>query len=303
MAKTPDNIRGALALATCSLLAPGAAQSAAGDADAWDVDSAVLFYSEKDRVDVVEPAFTARKDLGNDEYLTIRGTLDTMTGASPNGATTTDRVQTFTGASGNKTYTVPANTLPTVEFRAARVALGADWEKPGDRRTRAIIGGNVSLESDYFSFGASQRRRKRGHGQPLTKKTGLPLDPYFSGTKIAWLLDNVPGARRRAEAGELLAGTIDCFLLWRLTGGRVHATDATNASRTLLYNIAKQAWDDELLKILRVPRRMLPDVRDCAADFGATDPAVLGAAVPVLCIAGDHPAATIGQACFRPGLG
>lgn len=155
MAKTPDNIRGALALATCSLLVPGAAQSAA---DAWDVDSAVLFYSEKDRVDVVEPAFTAKKDLGNDESLTVHGTLDTMTGASPNGATTTGQVQTFTGASGNKTYTVPANTLPTVEFRDARVAVGADWEQPRDRRTRDITGGNVSIESDYFSLGGSRTR-------------------------------------------------------------------------------------------------------------------------------------------------
>jgi glycerol kinase len=133
-------------------------------------------------------------------------------------------------------------------------------------------------------------------------KTGLLLDPYFSGTKIAWILDNVSGARARAERGELLFGTVDCYLLWRLTGGKVHATDATNASRTLLFNIHDGAWDDELLKILRVPRAMLPDVRDCATLFGETDPALLGGAIAVRGIAGDQQAATIGQACFAPGM-
>lgn len=161
---------------------------------------------------------------------------------------------------------------------------------------------NAIVWQDRRTASLCQRLKKGGHEKTFTRKTGLLLDPYFSGTKIAWLLDKIPGARRRAEAGELLAGTIDCFLLWRLTGGRVHATDATNASRTLLFDIAAQAWDDELLAILRVPRAMLPQVRDCAADFGTTDAAILGAAVPVLGIAGDQQAATIGQACFRPGM-
>ncbi|MCA3554789.1 glycerol kinase GlpK [Aestuariivirga sp.] len=139
--------------------------------------------------------------------------------------------------------------------------------------------------------------------EPLfSQKTGLLLDPYFSGTKIRWLLDNVKGARARAEAGELAFGTIDCFLIWRLTGGRVHATDATNASRTLLYNIHTGDWDAELLRLLDIPKNLLPEVKDCAADFGATDPALFGAAVPIRGVAGDQQAATIGQACFEPGM-
>ena len=141
-----------------------------------------------------------------------------------------------------------------------------------------------------------------GHEAMVTAKTGLLLDPYFSGTKIAWILDAVPGARQRAERGELAFGTIDSFLLWRLTCGKVHATDATNASRTLLLNIHTGAWDDDLLALLRVPRVMLPEVRDCATEFGVTDASVLGAAVPVRGIAGDQHAAAIGQACFLPGM-
>jgi glycerol kinase len=170
-----------------------------------------------------------------------------------------------------------------------------------DRTTGAPIH-NAIVWQDRRTAPLCQRLKNEGLEKTFTKKTGLLLDPYFSGTKIAWLLDKVRGARKRAERGELLAGTIDSFLLWRLTGGRVHATDATNASRTLLFNIATQEWDDELLEILRVPRRMLPEVKDCGADFGTTDPAILGAAVPVLGVAGDQQAATIGQACFRPGM-
>ncbi|MCX5580856.1 glycerol kinase GlpK [Kaistia terrae] len=136
----------------------------------------------------------------------------------------------------------------------------------------------------------------------LTEKTGLLLDPYFSGTKIAWILDSVPGARERAERGELAFGTVDSFLLWRLTGGQVHATDATNASRTMLFNIRTGEWDDELLALLRVPRAVLPEVKDSAADFGVTDPSVIGASIRIAGIAGDQHAATLGQACFKPGM-
>jgi glycerol kinase len=139
--------------------------------------------------------------------------------------------------------------------------------------------------------------------EPLfTRKTGLLLDPYFSGTKLSWLLDNVRGARKAAERGEILFGTIDAFLVWRLTGGKVHATDATNASRTLLFNIARNEWDGELLKILRVPAAMLPAVKDCADDFGMTDKSHFGASIPIRGVAGDQHAATIGQACFEPGM-
>ncbi len=136
----------------------------------------------------------------------------------------------------------------------------------------------------------------------LAEKTGLLLDPYFSATKIAWLLDHIPGARARAERGELAFGTIDSWLIWNLTGGRVHATDATNASRTLLFNLKTQDWDDELLAFFKVPRALLPEIKDCAADFGRTDPALLGHAIPIRGVAGDQQAATVGQACFSPGM-
>ena len=144
--------------------------------------------------------------------------------------------------------------------------------------------------------------RAAGDEDLVTAKTGLLLDPYFSATKIAWILDNVDGAREKAERGDLAFGTVDCFLLWRLTGGRVHATDATNASRTMLFDIHSQSWDDELLDLFRVPRSLLPEVRDCAAHFGDTDAELLGRAIPVTGIAGDQQAAAVGQACFSPGM-
>ena len=134
----------------------------------------------------------------------------------------------------------------------------------------------------------------------IRAKTGLLCDPYFSGTKIAWILDNVPGARKRAESGDLAFGTVDCYLLWKLTGGKVHATDATNASRTMLYNIVEQKWDDELLKILGVPKAILPEVKDNVADFGSTD--LFGKTITIGGMAGDQQAALIGQACFAEGM-
>jgi glycerol kinase len=136
----------------------------------------------------------------------------------------------------------------------------------------------------------------------VRERTGLLLDPYFSGTKIAWLLDAVPGARERAARGELACGTIDTFLLWRLTGGRVHATDVTNASRTLLFDVHRQCWDEELLARLRVPRELLPQVRASSEVYGTTDPQLFGRALPIAGIAGDQQAALIGQACFEPGM-
>ncbi|MEZ5923675.1 MAG: glycerol kinase GlpK [Hyphomicrobiaceae bacterium] len=147
-----------------------------------------------------------------------------------------------------------------------------------------------------------ERLKADGHERTIAAKTGLLLDPYFSGTKIAWMLDSIDGARTRAERGELLFGTVDSFLLWRLTGGAVHATDATNASRTLLYDIHEGVWDEDLLKLLRVPRAMLPEVRDSAGDFGTTLPDILGRPVPIRGIAGDQQAAVVGQACFEPGM-
>ncbi|MEZ5816316.1 MAG: glycerol kinase GlpK [Hyphomicrobiaceae bacterium] len=139
--------------------------------------------------------------------------------------------------------------------------------------------------------------------EPMVReRTGLVIDPYFSATKIAWILDNVDGARAAAEAGHLAFGTVDTFLIWRLTGGRVHATDATNASRTLLYDIRKGAWDEDLLKLFRVPRALLPEIRDSAGEFGTTEAGLLGATVPLRGVAGDQQAATLGQACFEPGM-
>ncbi len=146
------------------------------------------------------------------------------------------------------------------------------------------------------------RLKSEGHEAAVIDKTGLLLDPYFSATKLHWLLENVPGARQRAKEGGLRFGTIDTFLLWRLTGGKVHRTDATNASRTLLVNIHTQQWDPDLLALLDIPASLLPKVLDCAAEFGVSEPGLLGAAIPITGMAGDQQAAMIGQACFHPGM-
>lgn len=140
-----------------------------------------------------------------------------------------------------------------------------------------------------------------GHGAAVQAATGLLLDPYFSATKIAWILDQVDGARDRAKRGELAFGTVDSWLIWRLTGGQVHATDATNASRTSLFNIGSNSWDAAMLDLFKVPASMLPEVKDCADDFGVTDAAHFGRDIPILGVAGDQQSATIGQACFAPG--
>ncbi|ODT65930.1 MAG: glycerol kinase [Pelagibacterium sp. SCN 63-23] len=161
---------------------------------------------------------------------------------------------------------------------------------------------NAIVWQDRRTAPLCARLRKDGHEKLVTRKTGLLLDPYFSGTKVKWLLDKVKGARRRAEKGELAFGTIDAFLIWRLTGGKVHATDATNAGRTLLYDIGRNRWDEELCALLDVPMAILPEVKDCADDFGVTAETLFGAAIPILGVAGDQHAATIGQACFAPGM-
>lgn len=145
------------------------------------------------------------------------------------------------------------------------------------------------------------RLQSEGHEPLINQRTGLLIDPYFSATKLRWVLDNVAGTRERAERGELRFGTIDSFLLWRLTGGRVHRTDATNASRTMLFNIHNQQWDEDLLQLLDIPRSLLPEVLDNAADFGQTDAALFGASLPIAAMAGDQQAALVGQACFAPG--
>jgi glycerol kinase len=147
-----------------------------------------------------------------------------------------------------------------------------------------------------------EQLRGAGAEAMVRRKTGLLLDPYFSGTKIRWLLDNVPGVRERAEAGTLAFGTVDSWMAWRLSGGRRHVTDATNASRTLLYDIREGRWDDELLDLFGVPRTLLPEVVDSSGVIGETDPALLGAAVPIAGMAGDQQAALFGQACTRRGM-
>jgi glycerol kinase len=143
--------------------------------------------------------------------------------------------------------------------------------------------------------------RESGHEHEITVKTGLVLDPYFSASKIAWLLEHVAGARAAAEAGKLAFGTIDTFLLWRLTGGKVHATDASNAARTLLFDIGKGEWDADLCRMFGVPENLLPRVRDNCCEFGVTAADLFGAPIPILGMAGDQQAATVGQGCFKPG--
>lgn len=144
--------------------------------------------------------------------------------------------------------------------------------------------------------------REAGHGPMITERTGLLIDPYFSSTKVKWILDHVEGARARAAQGDLLFGTVDSFLIWKLTGGAVHATDATNAARTMLYDIRKGRWSKTICDLLDIPMEMLPEVKDCAADFGHTETDYFGASIPICGVAGDQQAATVGQACFKPGM-
>ena len=171
------------------------------------------------------------------------------------------------------------------------------WERSTGRAVHRAI-----VWQDRRTADLCARLKAAGHEKSFAATTGLLLDPYFSGTKLAWLLANVPDAADKAARGELAFGTVDTFLLWRLTGGKVHATDATNASRTLLLDIHDGCWDDRLLRILDVPRSVLPTVLDSSAAFGATDPEIFGAAIPIYGIAGDQQAAMIGQACFAPGM-
>ncbi|MES2368850.1 MAG: glycerol kinase GlpK [Pseudomonadota bacterium] len=169
-----------------------------------------------------------------------------------------------------------------------------------DRRTGQSVY-NAIVWQDRRTAGLCDELRAAGHEALFQRKTGLVLDAYLSGTKLRWILDNVPDARCRAEAGELAFGTIDSWLLWKLSGGTLHVTDATNASRTLLFDIAQQAWDDELLACMRVPRAMLPEVRDSSDVYGDTD--LLGAGcIPIAGMAGDQHAALLGQACTQRGM-
>jgi glycerol kinase len=170
------------------------------------------------------------------------------------------------------------------------------WDK---RTGKAIY--NAVVWQDRRTAERCRVLRSAGLEGDITSRTGLLLDPYFSATKLEWLLENVPGARARAEAGELAFGTVDSWLLWKLTDGAVHATDATNASRTMLLNLKSLAWDQDLLTLFNIPRAMLPEVRDSAGLFGRTAAKLFGAPIAILGVAGDQQAAAIGQACFEPG--
>lgn len=191
--------------------------------------------------------------------------------------------------------------LPATQVAAIGIANQREtaviWERVSGRAMHRAI-----VWQDRRTAQACQRLRDAGHEPMVSAKTGLLLDPYFSATKIAWMLDAVPNARAAADNGQLCFGTIDSWLLWKLTGGRTHATDATNASRTLLFDIVTQAWDDELLRLFDVPRALLPEVRDSNAHYGVTDAALLGAALPIHSVLGDQQAALVGQACFAPGM-
>ncbi|MCW5693890.1 MAG: glycerol kinase GlpK [Pseudolabrys sp.] len=204
-------------------------------------------------------------------------------------------------------------TVAVVRDAIAKVGLAADdiaaigitnqrettvvWDRASGRPIH-----NAIVWQDRRTAEFCDRLRAGGHEGAIAAKTGLVIDPYFSASKIAWLLDHVEGARASAEAGRLAFGTIDSFLLWRLTGGKVHASDASNAARTSLLDISSAQWDDDLCRLFGVPASMLPEVRDCAGPFGVTEPGLFGAAIPVLGMAGDQQAATVGQGCFAPGM-
>ncbi|MEM7497089.1 MAG: glycerol kinase GlpK [Pseudomonadota bacterium] len=171
------------------------------------------------------------------------------------------------------------------------------WEKAtGKQVHRAVVW------QDRRTSELAAKLRDAGHEPMVTERTGLLLDPYFSGTKLSWILDAVPGARDAARRGELLFGTVDSYIIWRLTDGKVHATDATNACRTMLYNIHEGRWDEAMLRLLDIPEAMLPEIRDSNGDFGETRPDLFGRPIPIQGVAGDQQAATIGQACFSPGM-
>ncbi len=204
-------------------------------------------------------------------------------------------------------------TIATVRAAMARAGLGArDIAGIGitNQRETTVIWDRATGKPIHNAIVWQDRRtadfcdalRSSGHEPEIAAKTGLLLDPYFSASKIAWLLDHVEGARAKAAAGRLAFGTIDCFLLWRLTGGKAHATDASNAARTSLFDIGSGQWDDGLCRMFGVPQGLLPGVRDCAGEFGETVPDLFGAAVRILGMAGDQQAATVGQGCFAPGM-
>ncbi len=191
--------------------------------------------------------------------------------------------------------------LQASDIRAAGITNQRETTLVWNRRTGRPIH-NAIVWQDRRAEPLCARLREQGHEALIQSRTGLRIDAYFSATKLCWLLDEVPGARAAAEAGELAFGTVDSWLIWQLTGGRSHVTDVTNASRTMLFNVRSNDWDDDLLELLRIPRALLPRVQPSASDFGRTDAALLGAAIPIGGVAGDQQSALFGQACFSAGL-
>ncbi|NLZ70785.1 MAG: glycerol kinase GlpK [Clostridiaceae bacterium] len=190
--------------------------------------------------------------------------------------------------------------VPTGAFAALGITNQRETTIIWDRHTGEPIY-NAIVWQCRRSADHCRELQQSGYAEMIRAKTGLVIDPYFSASKITWMLDNVPGARERAERGDLLFGTVDTWLIWQLTGGRVHATDVSNASRTMLFNIHDLCWDDELLKIFRVPRPLLPNVLPSSALYGHTDPEIFGHSIPITGVAGDQQGALFGQVCFRPG--
>ena len=192
--------------------------------------------------------------------------------------------------------------IETADIAAIGITNQRETTIVWDRHTgRAVY--NAIVWQDRRTADYCRHLKQAGHEPTLISKTGLLLDPYFSATKLNWVLENVDGVRAHAEAGDLLFGTVDTYLIWRLTGGDSHVTDATNAARTMMYNIVEGCWDDALLALFNIPRRMLPEVRDSSGHFGTTRPDLFGGArIPILGVAGDQQAATVGQACFQPGM-
>jgi len=211
-----------------------------------------------------------------------------------------------------------ANEIWETTLRSCRTALNKAGVEASDiacigitnQRETTIVWDRITGEPIYQAIVWQDRRtsdycqslRDAGHSDFVQQKTGLLLDPYFSATKVRWILDNVEGARSRAERGELAFGTVDSFLLWKLTDGSAHATDASNASRTMLFNIRDQQWDKELLELFSIPESILPEVKDSAADFGVCAPGLFGHDIPITGILGDQQAAAFGQGCFQPGM-
>ena len=211
-----------------------------------------------------------------------------------------------------------ANEIWTTTLRSCRTAIANAKVDASDiacigitnQRETTVVWDRNTGEPVYHAIVWQDRRtsefcqqlRDQGQSETIQHKTGLLLDPYFSATKVRWILENVDGARERAERGELAFGTVDCFLLWKLTGGAEHATDATNASRTMLFNIREQQWDAELLALFSIPESLLPQVKDCAADFGESEASLFGTSIPITGILGDQQAAAFGQGCFTAGM-